>query len=119
MAGSQRLICASGALAEAGAGVRFTLARAGMERPAFAVRFRGRVYAYLNECAHTGLELDWLPGEFLDASGLYLVCSAHGALYEPQSGRCGGGPCRGGGLVPVPVEERNGVVLLKERPDHD
>ncbi|HEX6829608.1 MAG TPA: hypothetical protein VF104_11595 [Burkholderiales bacterium] len=55
MAGSERLICPSSELAEPGAGVRFTLAMAGTERRAFAVRFRGRVYAFLNQCAHTGL----------------------------------------------------------------
>ena len=119
MAGNPRVICPGGALADGGKGVRFTLGEAGAERPAFAVRFGGRVHAYLNECAHTGLELDWLPGEFFDASGLYLLCSAHGALYAPESGSCLGGPCRGVGLVPLPVEERDGVVLLKERTDHD
>lgn len=115
MAGNPRLICASGELADGGKGVRFSLGEGAAERHAFAVRFRERVYAYLNECAHAGLELDWLPGEFFDASGLYLVCSAHGALFEADSGRCLGGPCRGVGLVPLPVEERDGLVMLKEK----
>lgn len=115
MAGYPRLICRSGELADAGKGVRFSLGEGGSARQAFAVRFGDRVYAYLNECAHAGLELDWLPGEFFDADGLYLVCSAHGALYDPRDGNCLGGPCRGAGLVPVPVEERDGMVILKER----
>jgi nitrite reductase/ring-hydroxylating ferredoxin subunit len=114
MAGRPRLICASGELAEGGKGMRFSLGQGAAERSAFAVRFRDRVYAYVNECAHAGLELDWLPGEFFDGSGLYLICSAHGALYEPGSGRCLGGPCRGGGLVPLAVEERDGQVLVKD-----
>ena len=115
MAGYPRLICRSGELADAGKGVRFSLGEGGSARQAFAVRFGDRVYAYLNECSHAGLELDWLPGEFFDADGLYLVCSAHGALFEADSGRCLSGPCRGAGLVPVPVEERDGMVILKER----
>lgn len=119
MAQGPRLICASADLGEAGRGVRFEVARRGARQAAFAVRFRGRVYAYLNECVHAGLELDWLPGEFFDASGLYLICSAHGALYAPESGRCLGGPCRGGALVALPVEERDGRVLLKELPVHE
>ncbi len=114
MAGVPRLICASSDLADGGRGVRFGIERGGETLPAFAVRFRGRVYAYLNHCVHTGLELDWMPGEFFDGSGLYLICSAHGALYAPESGRCLGGPCRGGALVPLPLEERDGRVLLKE-----
>jgi hypothetical protein len=33
---------------------------------AFALRFDGRVVAYLNRCAHVPTEMDWQPGEFLD-----------------------------------------------------
>ena len=113
------MICASSDLADAGRGVRFSVERRGETLSAFAVRFQGQVYAYLNECAHTGLELDWMPGEFFDGSGLYLLCSAHGALYAPESGRCLCGPCRGGVLIPLPVEERHGQVLLMETLVHD
>lgn len=113
MARNPRLICPGAELTDGGKGVRFSLGNGEAARQGFAVRSGGRVYAYLNECAHAGLELDWLPGEFFDADGLYLVCSAHGALYDAESGRCLGGPCRGGGLVPLPVEERDGLVLLK------
>jgi nitrite reductase/ring-hydroxylating ferredoxin subunit len=46
-------------------GVDFTVTRARRASvPAFAVRFEGRVYAYLNRCAHVPIELDWLPGRF-------------------------------------------------------
>jgi nitrite reductase/ring-hydroxylating ferredoxin subunit len=117
MARTPRVVCRSGELAERGRGVRFGVQEGDTERPAFAVRCGDRVYAYLNECAHAGLELDWLPGEFFDSSGLYLICSAHGALYEAQSGRCLGGPCRGGGLVPLPVEERDGLVVFRIEDD--
>jgi len=40
-------------------------------------------------------ELDWQPGEFFDIAGVYLVCSTHGAIFEPNSGLCVAGPCRG------------------------
>ncbi len=114
MAGSSRLICDSAELADGGAGVRFETTRDGERVPGFAVRFGGRVYAYLNRCAHVGVELDWAPGAFFDDSGLYLLCSTHGAVYEPETGRCAGGPCRGAPLIPLPVEERDGRVYLKE-----
>lgn len=112
MAAAERLICASGDLPEGGKGWRFTVDRFGRETPAFAIRHRGRVFAYLNECGHVPAQLDWMPGEFFDYSKLYLVCSVHGALYAPDTGRCLGGRCQGKGLKPLPVEERGGAIYL-------
>ena len=111
---NQRLICASADLLEGGCGVRFTVDRHGVSEPAFAVRFQGRVQAYLNRCGHVPVELDWQPGEFFDHSGLYLICATHGALYAPESGRCLGGRCNGKGLVAVAVTEDDGYILLSE-----
>ena len=119
MAQAQRLICASGALADRGKGVRFTLERHGVAAQAFAVRYDGKVYAYLNSCAHIPIELDWLEGEFFDHSGLYLICSTHGAMFEPKSGQCIMGPCRGQHLIALRVEERSGGVYLIENGIHN
>jgi nitrite reductase/ring-hydroxylating ferredoxin subunit len=106
------VVCASAALVDSGEGVRFELDRGGQRHPAFAIRFGGRVRAYFNRCAHVGVELDWEPGRFFDADGMVLICSTHGALYDPESGECLGGPCRGGRLEPVAVEEIDGQVVL-------
>ena len=115
MAVDERLICSSAELEDSRRGVRFDVERAGGLVAAFAVRFEGRVQAYLNRCAHLPMELDWRPGEFFDAEGLVLICSTHGALYAPESGACIGGRCIGcGGLERVAVEERDGAVYLKE-----
>ncbi len=108
-------MCSSRALAEGGAGVRFEVRGASAPQAAFAIRYRGRVHAYLNRCAHLGVELDWQPGQFFDAERTLLICSTHGALYDPATGACQGGPCRGAGLVPLGVEEVDGEVRLKER----
>jgi len=78
------------------------------------VRVGGKVHASLNRCAHVPVELDWQPGKFFDSTGLVLICSTHGALYDPASGGCRGGPCGRGGLVELAVEERGGVVRLKD-----
>lgn len=109
-----RPICASEDLVEGGPGVRFTIDRHGVSESAFAVRFGGRVHAYLNRCAHLSVELDWQPGQFFDHSGLYLICATHGALYAPDSGRCLGGRCNGKGLTPVSAAEDGGQVFLFE-----
>lgn len=108
------MICASDALAEGGDGVRFEVEHRGERVGAFAVRFGGEVHAYLNRCAHVPVELDWQPGKFFDGSGLVLICSTHGALYDPATGGCLGGPCRRGGLEKLAVEERDGVIRLKD-----
>jgi nitrite reductase/ring-hydroxylating ferredoxin subunit len=113
----ERVICASADLADGEKGVRFTVRRALGEEPGFAIRHCGRVRGYVNRCPHAGTELDWEPGEFFDYSRLYLVCATHGALFEPGSGFCVAGPCRGASLEPVEVRERDGqVILLNDAP---
>jgi nitrite reductase/ring-hydroxylating ferredoxin subunit len=112
MAAAERVICASAALVEAGEGVRFDVAHAGQTLPAFVVRYGGAPRAYLNRCAHVPMELDWSPGNFFDLSATLLVCSTHGAVYDPTTGRCVGGPCRGARLTPLAVTERDGAVVL-------
>lgn len=108
----ERVICSSGALEDSGDGVRFEVARGDEMAEAFVVRYEGRVYAYLNRCAHVAMELDWQPGQFFDQEGQHLICSTHGAVYSPETGACRGGPCTGA-LSRVEVEERDGFVLLK------
>lgn len=106
-------VCEGSELVEGADGVRFQLASVGPDgRPlqAFVVRYDGAPRGWLNRCAHVPVELDWLPGRFFDDSGLLLVCATHGAVYEPDSGRCAGGPCRGASLLAVPVVERDGII---------
>lgn len=86
-----------------GHSAKFTLRWRGREVEAFAVNFRGRFYAYVNRCTHAGTPLDWWPNEFFTDDGEFLVCATHGALYHPDTGRCAGGPCAGGGLYRLQV----------------
>jgi nitrite reductase/ring-hydroxylating ferredoxin subunit len=104
-------ICASDALQEGGKGVRFPLTVSGEDGTGFAVRYEGAVHAYLNRCAHVPIELDWNEGDFFESSGLYLMCSTHGAIYTPDTGRCAGGPCRGGRLRPIRAFEKDNQVF--------
>jgi nitrite reductase/ring-hydroxylating ferredoxin subunit len=114
VAAGERLICLATDLVDRGRGVRFEIERHGTRVPAFAVRYGGKVYGYLNRCAHVPVELDWQPGEFFDDTGMHLVCATHGALYSPASGACLGGRCNGSGLCPVSVLERDGQVFLQQ-----
>ena len=103
-------LCASAELAERGRALVFDVLQYGEPVRAFALRFEGHVVAYLNRCLHVPVEMDWQPGVFLDSEQRFILCSTHGAAYEPADGRCVGGPCGRGRLTAVQVEERDGQV---------
>lgn len=116
---TERLICPSVDLVDGGLACRFVVRVYGSEAPAFAIRYQGRVYAYVNECVHIPIELDQNPGHVFDMTGQFLVCSVHGAYYSPHDGRCQGGPCRGPGLVALPVIEHDDQVWLIEEENNE
>jgi nitrite reductase/ring-hydroxylating ferredoxin subunit len=101
-------LCRTDELAERGRAVVFDVLLWRQPARAFALRFDGRVVAYINRCAHVPTEMDWQPGEFLDAERRNIVCSIHGATYAPESGRCVGGPCGRGRLMALAVSESDG-----------
>ena len=102
-------LCSSAELVDGGDAVPFDVVHAGETCRAFAIRFEGRVHAYLNRCAHVAMEMDYQPNRFFDDSGRWLLCATHGAAYAPDTGACAGGPCRGG-LVRITLSESGGVV---------
>jgi nitrite reductase/ring-hydroxylating ferredoxin subunit len=104
-------ICDSDSLDEGGKGVRFPVTVGDDDLTAFVVRYGLEPRAYLNRCAHLPMELDWTQGEFFESSGLYLMCATHGALYEPDTGHCAGGPCRGSRLHAINVIERDKKIF--------
>ncbi len=103
-------LCASAELAERGRALVFDVLQYGEPVRAFALRFEGHVVAYLNRCLHVPVEMDWQPGVFLDSEQRFILCSTHGAAYEPADGRCVGGPCGRGRLTALQVQERDGQV---------
>ncbi|MBX3621311.1 MAG: Rieske 2Fe-2S domain-containing protein [Rhizobacter sp.] len=103
-------LCASSELAERGTACVFDVLHFRQPARAFALRFDGQVVAYLNRCLHVPTEMDWQPGEFLDADREFIICSIHGASYEPRHGHCAGGPCGRGKLTALTVSERDGEV---------
>ncbi len=108
--GAPQRLCASDELAERGDAIVFDVLQYGEPARAFALRIEGRVVAYLNRCAHVPAEMDWQPGRFLDSERQFILCSIHGAAYEPATGRCVGGPCGRGRLVAIEAAERDGEV---------
>ena len=105
-----RVLCRADALLDKGDAVVFDVVHRGVPVSAFALRYEGRLVAYLNRCSHVAAEMDWLPGKFLDDEREFILCSIHGAAYEPLSGACAGGPCGRSRLTPVAVGEVDGEV---------
>jgi nitrite reductase/ring-hydroxylating ferredoxin subunit len=103
------LLCGTHALVDSSLAVPFEVCYFGKNHAAFAVRYQGRVHAYLNRCSHVPMEMDYQPNQFFDMSGHWLMCATHGATYAPQTGQCRLGPCRGG-LVKIEVSEADGLV---------
>ena len=102
-------LCDSTALLDSGEAVSFEVRYDGRDCRAFAIRFQGQVHAYLNRCAHVPMEMDFVPNRFFDSSGQYLICATHGAMYQPETGACRSGPCRGG-LIKIEALELDGLV---------
>ena len=104
-------LCASDDLQERGRAVAFDVLQYGEPARGFALRFDGQAVAYLNRCAHVPTEMDWQEGEFLDSDKSYIMCSIHGAVYDPLTGRCVTGMCGRTGLTKIELNERNGQVF--------
>lgn len=102
-------LCDGRALSDGGEAFPFDVVYLGQSCSAFAVRYRGRVHAYLNRCTHVPIEIDWQPNQVFDITKQWLLCATHGAVYRPDTGECSGGPCRGG-LVKIDIDECNGAV---------
>jgi nitrite reductase/ring-hydroxylating ferredoxin subunit len=105
-----QLLCDSSALEECGDAVTFEVLEWGRSVPAFALRFDNVAVAYLNRCAHVPAEMDWQPGKFWDLDKRFIICSVHGALYDPPNGQCVSGPCPGAHLQSIELKEQGGQV---------
>lgn len=79
--------------------------------PLLLVRMGGFLRAYVNACPHQYLPLDYRSSSVLSADGARLLCSAHGAVFDPATGGCLSGD-GADGLDPVPVVESDGLIRI-------
>ncbi|MBI1736757.1 MAG: Rieske (2Fe-2S) protein [Candidatus Rokubacteria bacterium] len=96
-----------------GTTTKFRLERGGRALDGFVVRVGDEYHAYLNRCPHVGAPLDLWPNEFLSEDGRLLVCSTHGAVFEPDTGACVGGPCAGDRLTRLTVRRDGDRVVVR------
>jgi nitrite reductase/ring-hydroxylating ferredoxin subunit len=90
---------------------KFRLDADGRRVHGFVVNHDGTFHAFVNRCPHVGTPLDLWPNEFYTDDGRDLICSTHGAIFEPLSGQCTIGPCAGDALRPLPLR-RDGDSLV-------
>lgn len=79
----------------------------------FVINHAGQFHAYINSCRHLVTPLDFVRYQFFTEDGRHLVCATHGALYEPDTGLCVDGPCKGLSLYPLPVVVDRGEIVVR------
>ena len=76
----------------------------------FVVKKGGEVAGWVDRCPHAGFPIAMELDRYLSNDGSVILCGWHGAVFEPLSGACVGGPCAGGKLTPWPVQVVDGIV---------
>lgn len=74
----------------------------------------GKHHAYINSCPHQFIPLEIFPGHFFSEDKKHLICSGHGALFEPDTGLCVNGPCEDEFLERLEIVEKDGEIYLNE-----
>lgn len=92
----------------------FVVKNAEFTKDAFLIYFKQHCYSYENSCPHTGVNLNWQKEQFFSFDGLFLQCSLHGAMFEPETGTCVQGPCLGESLKSINIVTEDGVVYMIE-----
>jgi nitrite reductase/ring-hydroxylating ferredoxin subunit len=82
----------------------------------FIVQKDGQLFAYINQCPHTGAPLDWVEHQFLDADLALIQCAVHDARFQIENGVCVSGPCAGNSLHPLAIKERDKKIYLAVEP---
>jgi nitrite reductase/ring-hydroxylating ferredoxin subunit len=82
----------------------------------FAVRHHGVLHLWRDRCPHAGTPMAWRRHAYLNAAGDRIVCAAHGAQFELDTGLCVIGPCQGKRLQPVPFTIDGGKIVAAVHP---
>jgi nitrite reductase/ring-hydroxylating ferredoxin subunit len=83
----------------------------------FVVRRADRVRAWRDACPHiNGAPMAWRKDAYLNAGRDRIVCSAHGAQFDIETGLCVLGPCIGQSLEPLKITSMSGALYLEMAP---
>lgn len=79
------------------------------------MRCNGMLRVWRDRCPHLGSPLPWRKDAYLNRAGDRIVCAAHGAQFEPDTGLCILGACLGQSLEAVPfVLTAEGEIILTD-----
>ena len=78
----------------------------------FVVRKGDALHAYRNRCPHQGARLEYRKDRFLSADGQRVVCYAHGAHFDLETGVCTEGICLGQSLQSVLCRIEQGWIWV-------
>ena len=93
--------------------VKFKFRRDGISRDGFAALVEGQVIVYENVCRHLPLSIDYGDNQFFTGDGKEIICKTHGAVYEPLSGLCTEGPCKGASLFKISFEVKGEKIWIE------
>lgn len=82
----------------------------------FIVRQRDHLFAYRNSCPHAHRPMEYRRDKFLSADGSAIMCFAHAARFEIETGLCVAGPCVGERLTRVECRLRGQTVEIGHVP---
>jgi nitrite reductase/ring-hydroxylating ferredoxin subunit len=108
------LVCASGALAEKQYLV-LDLLYQGETHSSIVFRFKGKVFAYLNQCVHMPRRLNCERDTIFDAQQELLRCSMHGIVYQPETGQSLSTLCQGDRLQALRLNETDGNIYINDK----
>ena len=106
---NEQVLCS---LADVPDGSARGLLRKGNDDQVFVVRRGDAVFVWRNDCPHNHRPLEYRQDQFLSADGGHIVCYAHSAHFDIQTGYCFAGPCEGRSLTAVPSRITEGVVWI-------
>lgn len=77
----------------------------------FIQKMDENIGVFINQCPHAGTPLNMFGDKFLNLSGKKIICRTHGALFDPITGQCVRGPCKGDYLRPVAFRIEGGAII--------
>lgn len=85
----------------------------------FVVRRGNSLKSYRNVCPHQGASMPWRKNAYLNHDATRIVCAAHGAQFDIDTGQCLLGAALGKSLQPVAIlittDEKVQVRLNKDQ----
>ena len=69
---------------------------------------------------YEGTSMAWRKDRFLNKAGTRIICGAHGAQFDTETGECLIGPCPGQSLEKVILRlTETGELYLQQTPDNE